>query len=62
MPWRDWQFWIVTAVAAGGAWLVLRPLLPRRGAADRPCGNCASGAAARKSGKTQLTVGGKRLR
>ena len=29
MPWRDWQFWVVTAVAAAGLWALLRSF--RRG-------------------------------
>ena len=61
MPWRDPQFWIVTLIAVVGAWLAIRPLLPRR-AGDRPCGGCASGAAAQRAKRTALTVGGKRVR
>ena len=28
LPWRDWQFWVVTVVAAGAAWAVLRAVVP----------------------------------
>lgn len=60
MPWSDPQFWIVTAVAAVGVWLVIRPLLPKR-SGSHPCGGCASGAAAQRAKKTALTVEGKRV-
>lgn len=44
MPWHDWQFWVVTAIMAWGAWVLVRQLLPKK---DGPaCGNCAAGAAA----------------
>ncbi len=29
MPWDDWQFWVVTLAAMGGAVMVARALLPR---------------------------------
>ena len=28
IPWDDWQFWVVTAIAAGAAWMVLRSVVP----------------------------------
>ena len=28
LPWRDWQFWVVTVVALAAAWMVLRALVP----------------------------------
>jgi hypothetical protein len=45
LPWADWQFYAVTAVAAGGAWLILKPLLARRGkgAASAACSSCTFG-------------------
>lgn len=53
MPWHDWQFWLVSALAVWGAWVVARPLLPRgvrtwrvRGRAaeaDQSCPGCPSG-------------------
>ena len=46
MPWHDWQFYLVTAAAVWGAWIVLRQLLPRRDPSAPACGACASGAAA----------------
>ncbi len=30
MPIGDWQFWIVTLAAAGGAWLLYRTLRPKK--------------------------------
>lgn len=30
MPWRDWQFWLVSLAAGVGLWYVLRSLLPER--------------------------------
>ncbi len=44
MPWLDWQFYVVTAAAAWGTWMLLRQLLPRYGDARPACG---TGAAAR---------------
>ncbi len=46
MPWNDWQFYVVTAAAAWGAWALLRQLLPRSGDSGPACGACATGAAA----------------
>lgn len=63
MPLDDWQFWVVTLVALGGLALVVRPLLPKKGAAPR-CGSCPT---APKSGdptvgkKTTLTIEGRRV-
>jgi|CXWL01.1.fsa_nt_gi hypothetical protein len=37
--WTDWQFWVVTAVAAGGLFLLIRPLLSRKTPAPG-CGHC----------------------
>ncbi len=31
MPWDDWQFYAVTAVALLCVWAIVRPLLPGRG-------------------------------
>lgn len=47
LPWADWQFWVVTAVAAWGAWAVLRGFLPGgESGTDTACSSCAAGAAA----------------
>jgi hypothetical protein len=44
-PWHDPQFYVVTAAALWGGWVLLRQLLPRP--KDGPaCGGCAAGAAA----------------
>ena len=53
MPFRDWQFWVSTAVALACAWLLLRAVFPRRGKSE--CGGCASGAAARRT-NAALTI------
>jgi hypothetical protein len=29
MPWRDWQFWVVTVLALAGLLFMLRAVLPR---------------------------------
>jgi hypothetical protein len=41
-PWTDWQFWLVTAIAAWGASVLVRPFLPR-GRDASPCANCVVG-------------------
>ena len=46
MPWDDWQFYVVTAAAAWGAWMLLRQLFPRSDPSSPACGACATGAAA----------------
>jgi hypothetical protein len=28
VPWRDWQFWIVTVLAVGAVWYLLRNIVP----------------------------------
>ena len=30
MPWGSWQFWVVTAAAAGALIALIRVLIPRR--------------------------------
>lgn len=30
MPWGDWQFWVVSFVAAMGLWMLARVLVPRK--------------------------------
>ncbi len=46
MPWLDWQFYVVTAAAVWGAWILLRQLLPSSGPSGPACGACAAGACA----------------
>ena len=46
MPWQDWQFYVVTAAAAWGAWTVARQLLPKTGPTGPVCGGCGTGVAA----------------
>lgn len=45
LPLDDWQFWIVTAIAVLGCWLVLKPLFARAGRPETGCANCTFGAA-----------------
>lgn len=35
MPWRDWQFWLVTLAAVGGLALFVRVVRPRRSRGKR---------------------------
>ena len=30
MPWNDWQFWLVTVIAAFAFWVVLKRFIPKR--------------------------------
>jgi len=67
MPWRDWQFWLVSALAIWGLWVLARPFIPRRKSAgdDEPaCPNCASGSSASKkktARRVALTVDRRRI-
>lgn len=45
LPVGDWQFWVVSLIAVGGAWLVVKPLVARKGKAEPGCANCTFGAA-----------------
>jgi hypothetical protein len=61
MPWNDWQFWIVSALAIGGLWIVMRTIVParrRRAVEDPACPNCASGGASSRPPRrrVQLTI------
>lgn len=48
MPTHDWQFWVVTAIAAFALWFVARRALPAR-----------LGGTKAKGVKATLTIGGK---
>lgn len=58
IPWGDWQFWIVTGLALGAAFAVIRPMLPSR-ERKAACPGCGPPGA---PAKTQLTVDGERVR
>lgn len=60
LPLDDWQFYVVTAAGLAAAWLVIRPLLPRRGALPS-CPNCADASPRRRRTRTALTHEGKRV-
>jgi hypothetical protein len=30
MPWGDWQFWVVTALALSGLWVLVRMFIPKK--------------------------------
>jgi hypothetical protein len=65
IPLDDWQFWVVTALALGAAWLVLTPLLPKRRSKSSACPGCPSGNAAEKAPREKrvdLTIAGKRVK
>ena len=64
MPINDWQFWLVTVLAIGALWLLIRTVAPRRStsAEDPACPNCASGAASSRSKRrVPLTIEKKRV-
>jgi hypothetical protein len=52
MPWADWQFYAVTTAALAGGWLVVKPLLVRRGKPAQGCSNCTFGGAHRAAPQT----------
>lgn len=57
MPIGDWQFWVVTLVAAVGLWKIVRMLWPKKRTSG--CSHCASGSAAsvkKRPTKVSLTV------
>jgi hypothetical protein len=54
MPWRDWQFWVVSVFAGWGLWIIVRPFLPKR--SKGACSGCASGAAAQRPKRVNLRV------
>jgi hypothetical protein len=59
MPVHDWQFWVVTLLALGGAWLVAKPFLPKRRSmseGDPSCPTCASGSAASRKTKRRVPL------
>ena len=65
LPLDDWQFWVVTGLAAGAIWLVVAPLLPKRGKKSAACPGCPSGEAASAKPRAKhvdLTIGGKRVK
>ena len=66
IPLDDWQFWVVTALAASAVWLVVSPLLPRKkkakGAACPGCPGGESESAKPRTKHVDLTIGGKRVR
>jgi hypothetical protein len=63
-PFGDWQFWAVTASAAGAMWMLVRPFLgARAGDLVDPCSRCtvaaaaAAGAACRGGGGRTRSAG-----
>lgn len=63
-PFADWQFWAVTASAAGAVWMLVRPFLGGKagGPAD-PCAGCpaaAAGPACRGGGERLVALVTKR--
>ena len=66
IPLDDWQFWVVTALAASAVWLMVSPLLPRKKKAKgAACPGCPSGESESAKPRTKhvdLTIGGKRVR
>lgn len=52
IPWTDWQFWAVTAMAIAALWYVLRGVIPAPLGTKRRPGQAASQ-------RATLTIGGK---
>ncbi len=52
MPWHDWQFYVVTATALWGAWIILRQLVPCP--SGPACGACAGA----RAGKPKAAASG----
>jgi len=42
LPVTDWQFWVVTLLALGAAWYILREVLPFKFLRRKPKGRAAS--------------------
>jgi hypothetical protein len=68
MPLHDWQFWIVSALAAYGVWVLVRPFVRRGKSNDASCPSCPSGGGGAGGGehrsqrrKVALTIERKRL-
>ncbi|MEE4298943.1 MAG: hypothetical protein V2J24_05840 [Pseudomonadales bacterium] len=49
MPIGDWQFWVVTAIAVAGFWLLVKPFLELRGKGKK-------GAGKGRGTRTKLTI------
>ena len=58
--WSDPQFYIVTAIALGGLWLVVRPFLPSSKEEKSGCPTCTTCSVSRgaDSGGPEKTDGG----
>jgi hypothetical protein len=64
MPWHDWQFWIVTGLAAIGLLILLRQLFPRRKSGDdqAACPSCPSGSSPKpRKRRVALTIERRRI-
>ena len=59
LPFNQWQFYVVSAVALAALWLLVRPFLRR---STGGCGGCgsASSSSARRERATPLTIDGRR--
>ncbi len=57
LPLDQWQFYVVTAVALAGVYVLLRPFLRRGGSG---CGGCASATTTTRRRAVPLTIGGRR--
>lgn len=56
LPWADWQFWVVTAVAVVGVWRLVQPFLDR-GDACPGCDRCVSPATEDRARADLVTIG-----
>ena len=63
-PLGDWQFWTVTACAAGAVWMLIQPFLGRGEAPPGPCASCPKSARVEGGGQDGgrggvVTIGGR---
>lgn len=65
MPLHDWQFWLVSVLAAYGVWILVRPFVRRGKLNDASCPSCPSGGGGGEHRNTRrkvaLTIERKRL-
>lgn len=47
----DWQFWTVTACAAGAVWMLIKPFAGRGTTPAGPCASCPKNARVNEGGQ-----------
>lgn len=53
MPWGNWQFWVVSLIAAWAAWSVVRRMLPARKSEEPGCAKCEVATLAREQARQE---------